>query len=147
MEGRRFGVGMAAGLLFALAIVAVSGVVAAPMAAPVSSTLGNGSSSYGVRTVTTLTANSGAIFGATTTGTAQVAPSSSNFTSSTGNAATSGSNGQGPSSASFTSSLAGLNQMSSLYRALVFVPIVIAALLGALLYRLYGGAQKEPDQP
>ena len=144
MEGGRFGMGLAAALLFALAIVAVSGVVA-PTAAPVSSTLSSGTSSP--RTATTSTVNSGAVFGVSTSETTLVVPSVGNLTSSSGETVNAGSNGQSSGTAAFTSSLAGIGQLSSLSRALLLAPIAVAVLLGALLYRLSGRSRKEQDQP
>ncbi|MDG7007458.1 MAG: hypothetical protein JRN06_04340 [Nitrososphaerota archaeon] len=143
MEGRQFGIGLAAGLLFALAIVAVSGVAAAPF----SGTPGNGSSSYNSRTATTTAANSGAVFGVSTTSTAPVAPSVGNLTDSVGKTVSGGTNGQSSGSVPFTSSLEGMGQLSSLSLALVLAPVVVAILLGSLLYRLSQRSQEEPDRP
>lgn len=147
MEGRRFGVGAAAGLLVALSIVALSGLAAAPVAGPATTTLNGGPSSLSTETATTLTGNSAAVYGVSTSKSALVPPSTGSVANFTGNSAGTGASGRGPVPASFTSDLAGLGQLSSPSRALVLAPIVVAALLGALLYRLSGRSQKEPDQP
>jgi len=141
MEGKQFGVGMVAGLLVALAVVALSGITPAPTASPVSTTLSNGSSPYGTQSVTT---NTGAVLAVTTTGTSPVPPSTSNLSNSTGNSATTGNNGEKAVSA-FTSSISGIDHLSWLYRVLVVAPIAAAVLLGALLYRLSGRSQRSAE--
>lgn len=143
MEGRRFGMGLAAGLLSALAIVAVSGVAAAPF----SGTLSNGSPSYNSLTATTTTANTGAVFGVSTSQTAPVASSVGNLTGSVGKTVSGGTNGQSSGSAAFTSGLAGIGGLPSLSLALVLAPVIVAILLGSLLYRLSQRSQRERDQP
>ena len=141
MQGREFGVGMAAGLLVALSIVALSGVTAAPLASPVSNTSGS-SSSYVTQTATTPTVNSGAVNGKGATETASVPPSTNSVSTTTGSTVSAG-NGVNPAGLNSFASIAGMSQLSSLSRVFVLAPIIVAVLLGAILYRISGGSRKE----
>lgn len=141
MQGSRFGVGVAAGVLFALVIVALSGVVA-----PTPSTPGSGSSPYNSRTLITTTANSAGAYEVSTTGTAPASSLTNNLTSSASTVNTENS-GQSLGPVTFTSNLAAMGHLSLLSRVVVLAPVVAAVLLGALIYRLSRRSEDESDQP
>ncbi len=141
MDGRRFGIGAAAGLLLALAIVASYGVVS-PSASPFSPAQGRNVPAASVTT----TATTWPYFW--TTG-PSATTSQGNLSSLNGNIGptnpdtTAASNSQSGGLV-FSSSLATANQQPSLSRALMLAPIVVASLLGVLLYR--ASARSSSDQ-
>ena len=139
MEGRRFGVGLLAGLLFALAIIGTSGLLS-PGGAPSSATLTESSSSPTVST--TANVPQSAIFGAVTSSTAS-ATTPSNKSLSNLNSALTAASGSGPS---FSSNLASMGSLPSVSRALVLAPIAVAALLGVLLYRVSTRRQNSDER-
>lgn len=129
MDGRRFGVGLLAGLLFALAIVGTSGLLS-PGGAPSSGSLTESNSSPTVSTTANVPGSAafGVVTSSTATSTTPLNKILSNLSS-----AMSAASGSGPS---FSSNLASMSNLPSLSRALVLAPIAVAALLGALLYRV-----------
>ena len=121
MEGRRFGAGAVAGLLFALGIVAAAGLLAAPASGP--ATFSPASTTSNVETVAPGTQAAVSANGS--------APSSSS---------TGGLNGgfgvaaNGQNHASGFSSLASIGGLSTGSRVLLMAPIAAAVLLGGLLF-------------
>ena len=108
MEGRRFGIGLAAGLLFALVIVGASGL--ASSAAVLSGAANNGSPPRtGVSTQPSL----------------DVSGNQTNFAAA----------GSGPASG-FSSNLSSLGRLSGSSLGLLVAPIVAALILGASAYRI-----------
>jgi len=135
MSGSRFGVGLAAGVFFALAVIAVSGVIAS--SSPLPQTANNGSSATSATTSTgTLVTSTGTVPGSvfSTTPGNQSAPGSQSGVSSLSTGSTSAANGQG-SVTRFSSELATMTQLSTSGRALLLAPVIAAFMIGALFYR------------
>jgi hypothetical protein len=157
MEGRRFGIGLAAGLLVAFAVVAASGGLASTLgslsptsANPAQSAATSISSTTMIYTSTvpasitytvtmsTTTSESYPIGSLNTNATTIASSSASTQTSSS--AITFGANGQknltsALSTPRFSSSFGSIAQQPALSNAIVLVPIIIALLGGTVLYR------------
>ena len=142
VEGKRFGVGLIAGLLFALAIVAASGVLSSAVAplypGPFS---GAGAANTASSSVTTTPGNSAPPQTAVSTATqahaacGNLSTQASTASTSYGNSAASDTNSIFGSAGGFSSSLAALDRLSAQSRALLLMPVLVAFLLGALVYR------------
>ncbi|MDG6900391.1 MAG: hypothetical protein JRM80_00310 [Nitrososphaerota archaeon] len=161
MDGKRFGVGLLAGLLFAIAIVGASGVASSGGFLPLSHASQGPSTQAATTTQTSTTATSvsrGPAYAVRTTSQPPV-PALGNQSDLTSlNAAVTSKNStttaglmvfgsrQGPSgSPQFSSSLASMGQLSTQYRALLLAPIVAAFLIGALLYRFSHGRSEKAE--
>ncbi len=152
MDGKRFGVGIAAGLLFGLAIISASGNLGAVLNSP-SAFFGpaqSGGTDHNPETNTaTLTQTATSAASTSTSGQpdyftgGNTTKNTVNGTTTVSNSATSSAADLGslqaiissltpPSNAShFTS----ISQQSPLTSALIFVPLLVAFLLGAVLYQ------------
>ena len=143
MEGKRFGIGLVAGLLLGIGIIAASGGLGALSAGtPFSSSGPQGGLNLTTSTVATTVSRTG-----TTTSTGQpgyvaVGNLSSAVTSTT--AATPGSTPQtnlkglttsGSTTPSYASNVQNIAHQPLSTDAVVFVPVLLAFLLGAVLYR------------
>ena len=115
--------------MFALAIVAASGLLSPGGTLSPGSLTGSSAPS----TVSTTANVPGSAFFGAITSTTESATSPSNKSLSSLSSAQGAASGSGTS---FSSNLASINRLPSLSRALVLAPIAIAALLGALLYRV-----------
>lgn len=133
MGAGRFGIGLVAGLLFALVIVLGSGLVAAVPGSPsAGSKLTSTNLSTSINETTTGTPVY-AVTGAASTTSTIVSTSESLTTSGSVPGAKVAPNAE--SSPQFSSNLATLNDLPTSSRALLLAPIAVAALLGVLLYR------------
>jgi hypothetical protein len=170
MEGKRFGVGLAAGLLVALAVVTIAGglgttpvsVLLAPkgivggtsasptttatLYATATTVLSSGSTSIssatsGASIPQTVSGNE--TFGVTSTVSGTTASKSSSTAPSLSNAVgTPSSTATGPSYSSRVDSIANQPLLSN---AVILVPVLIAFLLGAFLYRVSTRSRGEPS--
>jgi len=146
MSGRRFGVGLAAGVFFALAIVAVSGAFAST--SPLFPSQNGMSAATSVTTATTtLSTTTGSVPGiAYTTGGGQSTTVSQTTANPQSSANTTAASGQGSASApKFSSELATMARLSTPARALLLAPVVLALLIGALLYRASLARKEKED--
>lgn len=135
MRGSRFGVGLAAGVLFALAVIVASGAVSsAPSSSHQAPSGGLASATATTSTLTTITGTVPA--GVYTISGNQSSPGSQSGLSSLNSGSTSAANGQNsPSVPKFSSELAAMGQLSTPARALLLTPVIAALLIGALFYR------------
>jgi hypothetical protein len=142
MDGKRFAVGLAAGLLVALAVVAGSGIVTTS-AAPLYGGLRNAASTSTVVTTASVTTTGAPplAFG-TSTNSSEKHNLSGNLSSLSSNlnsvnSSTTSATGAQPSSYTprFSSSLANASQLPTPSRALLLAPILAGFILGALIYR------------
>jgi len=145
MEGKRFAVGLFAGLLLGVAIITASGglVTLSPGTSPAAKNTQEGSvlTTTALATETTTTLQSGI----TSTGVpSYVAAGNKSLTSTTTTPAAPGSNSVNGVQAGTTSTSAtpaypsrvqSITQQPLLTDSVVFVPVLVAFLLGALLYR------------
>jgi hypothetical protein len=150
MDGKRFGVGLVAGLLLGLAIVTASGglgsasVVFGPLSPshPGAAETATKTVTTKVLSATTLSTSSGGSPAYSVNPTNSTQGSVSNLPSSVSTSTTT-SNGQsdltfGGSSAkspSYSSRIVSIAQQPLLSNAVIFVPVLVAFLLGAVLYR------------
>ena len=140
MDGRRFGVGLVAGLLFALAIVAASGLAS-----------GTSSFSLAPANVASSTATSSTVTASTTATVPQgglytsVNTTLSNLSSNASQASANAANGNGPTF-TVSSSVASIDHQPLLSQALLFAPIAVAVLLGVLLYRISARGRIDNDE-
>lgn len=140
MEGKRFGAGLAAGLLVALVIVtASSGFVFGLNGSLFSNTAGGSDLAKSATTTTTSTSSNSA------SAPSQNAPNST--LSSAGRSTTSTSSTTAPvptvsdhggstTAPQFSSRVGSIAQQPFLANAFIFLPILVAFLLGAVLYRV-----------
>jgi hypothetical protein len=135
MSGSRFGVGLVAGVFFALVVIVVSGAIAST-STPL---YGTGSPSSPAATTSSITLTTGTVTGVFATSGNQTASTTQSNQNSLGSLNSGGTN---PATAQvssslprFSSELATMNQLSTPARALLLAPVVIAFLVGALLYR------------
>ena len=166
MEGKRFAVGLVAGLLVALGVVTAAGGLGT---APASVLFGPTSGSAGVTTAGVATTSATAPQTMTVTATTEMSATSSSAaipnatnsgsqtytvsvtTSSVTSASSPGTNNQNASttakSPNFSSQLDDISKQPPLSNALIFVPVLVAFLLGAVLYRasIRGGASSEEE--
>jgi hypothetical protein len=136
MSGSRFGVGLAAGVFFALAVILVSGAITSA-SSPLAQIASRGSASSASMTTSTLTTMTGTVPESVfnTVPGNQSASGSQSGLSSLSTGSTSAANGQGSPVAGFSSELATMGQLSTSGRALLLAPLVAAVLIGALFYR------------
>ena len=151
MDGKRFGVGLVAGLLLGLAIVTVSGGLGSgqltfgpfsPSQAGAAETATKTATTM-VTLATTLSTSTGGSPLYSVNQTNSTSGSVSNIPSSV-STSTTAPNGQsdlnfGGSSAkspSYSSRIVSIAQQPLLSNAVIFVPVLVAFLLGALLYRV-----------
>jgi hypothetical protein len=144
MGGRRFGLGLAVGFLLSLAIVVAAGVVAqGTISGGLSSGFKTPGSSTSSATVATTTPSlSFGVVGATTS----VVSTNQTQAINNLNAQTTGTKnifGASSSVPSFSSNLASAAQLPALSRALLLAPLVVAAILGAALYRASRSAKDD----
>jgi hypothetical protein len=134
MSGSRFGVGLAAGVFFAFAIIIVSGVISSSSPLP-QTAINGGSAPSATSTTSTLTTMTGTVPGSvfSTAPGNQTAPGQSSV-SSLNSGTTYAASGQG-SVTGFSSELATMGQLTTSGRVLLLVPLVAAVLVGALFYR------------
>jgi hypothetical protein len=158
MDGRRFGVGIAAGLLFGFAVITAAGGLGSLSTAsfyPVQGGLTAITTSSATATVTqsstvTRTANasipayvaSGNLTNLSTS-TTGATPNSAVSNAGLKNAASSAANGASPSFSSRIQSIAAQPLSSD---AVVIIPALLALLLGALLYRASNRSGKQPGE-
>ncbi len=159
MSGMRFGVGIAAGLLLGLAIITASaGVTLGPFASlsPAAPTQGT---SFGAVTTYTSTAAGTSTTTAVQSSSTGAPPalvtsptnsSLSSAVSSTTNptdqkATNAGTFGSAPSANSYSSKLSNLAQQPMLSDAIVFLPVLVAFIVGAILYRA-SSRNREPAE-
>ena len=142
MSGRRFGVGLAAGVFFALVTIVVSGAVAST-SSPLYQSFGHGTAPSAATTATTVI-TTGTVPGvAFVTGGNQSATVSQTSLKSLSSGST---NAQGSaSSPGFSSEVAAMNQLTTPARAVLLAPVVVALLVGALLYRASLARKQEED--
>ena len=161
MDGKRFGVGLAAGILVGLAVITASGGLGAGLAefAPA------GSLNYAAVVTTTTAPGSTVTTSAPTQSTNGSTPLTASLSNSTKTAATF-STTSAPSSAVSTTPLYILANLTSLAptipssrlssvatqpfssNAIIFIPVLVAFLLGALLFRAsVSGKAESSEEP
>ncbi len=147
MEGKRFAVGLVAGLLVAVGVVTAAGSLGtAPASVLFGPTSGSAAvTTAGVATTTataamSATSGSAAFPNATSSGSQTYTTSVTTSTkASVTSASTPGANGQNADNAAkpptFSSQLVDISRQPPLSNALILVPVLVAFLLGAVLYR------------
>jgi hypothetical protein len=144
MSGSRFGVGLVAGVFFALVVIVVSGAIAST-STPLYGT-GSPSSPAATTSASTTTGTVTGVFATSGNQTASTTQSNQNSLGSLNSVGTSPATAQGSSSLPrFSSELATMNQLSTPARALLLAPVVIAFLVGALLYRASLARRRQED--
>lgn len=160
MDGKRFGVGIAAGLLVGLAVIAASGGLAA-VSGSVLSPPGLFSSAGVATTTATSTATqsqTSAIARSTTTNSQPIYDMGGNTTNSLSSGSATETTTGGASldtikglvssvtSPSYSSHIASIAQQPPLSNAVIFVPVIVAFLLGAILYRTSSRSKEETSE-
>jgi hypothetical protein len=164
MEGKRFGVGLAAGLLLGLGIIAASGALGSspaifgPALGP--SQAGTRSLTTTVNTVAT-TATMTATLSTSTSGSPAYSVNHTNSTNGSGSlsnipSSVSSTTSQsqknitfgssGAKSPSYSSRIVSIAQQPLLSNAVIFVPVLVAFLLGAILYQASNRNRKESEK-
>ena len=150
MEGKRFGIGLAAGLLVGLAIVTAAGGLSSPpsWAGPLlSNSQGAVSTTYSAKmmatTSTTATSRTSTtpslpanVGSANSTQTTNSQTSISVTTASVPPAPTSNQGSTNSASPAFSSRFSAISQQPTILNALILMPVLAAFLLGAILYRV-----------
>ena len=163
MDGKRFGVGLAAGLLLGLGIIVASGGLGSSPAifgpalnpsqagASAATTSVNSAATTLTLTATLSSSTSGSPAYSvnhtnSTGGSLSNIPSSVSSTTTTGEknlTAAQGSNGISPS---YSSRIVSIGQQPLLSNAVIFVPVLVAFLLGAILYQASNRNRKESEK-
>ncbi len=146
MEGKRFAVGLAAGLLVALGVVTGAGSLgAAPASVLFGPTSGSaavtpaGVATASATTAMSATSSSAALPNATNSGSQTYTTSvntNSTFSVTSSSPGTNDQNtGTAAKSPTFSSQLVDISNQPPLSNALILVPVLVAFLLGVVLYR------------
>jgi hypothetical protein len=139
MEGKRFVAGLVAGLLVGLVIVtASSGFAFGPNSSPFSNTAGGSDLAKSATTSTTSTSSQPASppsQNALNSTLSSVSRSSTTTTSTTSPVPSASDHGGSTPAPQFSSRVGSIAQQPILANAFIFLPILIAFLLGAVLYR------------
>jgi hypothetical protein len=148
MEGKRFGVGLAAGILLGLAIIAGSGAISSPVGVfgSLSNSLNSAPATTFTAAMTTTTETQTQTSSSSTSpafaGGAVPPPTTGNKTAATTTTASTSQNlpaTQAGSSATprlaFSSRVSSITSQPLLSNAVLIVPILLAFLFGAVLYR------------
>jgi hypothetical protein len=163
MDGKRFGIGLAAGLLLGLAIITLSGglgsapVVFGPLnpsqagaavtatksmttTVTVTPTLSGSISSSTAKSANPANSTAGSVSNlpssASTTGTTTSSPGQSDLTA----------QGSKEKSPSYSSRIVSITQQPFLSNAVILVPVILAFLLGAVLYRTSMRSKTNSDE-
>ncbi len=148
MDGKRFGVGVAAGLLVGLAIVASAGSFAslAPTVfAPIQAGGAAVTTTPAIVAVTPQTST--ATRSANTTGQPVYMVTSTSTTVAPPNPSGTDSNAQNAAiSPLFSSNVASIAHQPLVSNAVILVPLLVAFLLGAILYRASGRTREQPAE-
>jgi hypothetical protein len=137
MEGKRFGVGLVAGLLFALVIVTASsgftfGLIGSPFPSPYG---GTASSLKSASTSTTATTSQPASPPTQSTQNATFAGSGHSTTTTTTSSSPAAADLGPANGAKLSSHVDNIAQQPILTNAIIFLPVLFAFLLGAVIYR------------
>jgi hypothetical protein len=161
MDGKRFGIGLAAGLLLGLAIVTASGGLgsAAVIWGPSLSSSQAGqftatTTTNAATTIVTLTSSQSSSTSSqsaksvyptnSTDGSVNNIPSTISTTTSQGQSdLTAGSSAKPPS---YSSRIVSISQQPLLSNTVIFVPVLLAFLLGAVLYRASNRSKSKSDE-
>jgi hypothetical protein len=164
MDGKRFGIGLAAGLLLGLAIVTASGGLGSAPAifGPASSPLYGGEAAATTTTntvasaLTTTVTQSSSTSGVpaysvnpanSTTGSVSNAKTITSISSTTSPGQSSlNSLGSSEKSPNYSSRIVSITQQPLLSNTVIFVPVLAAFLLGAILYRASNRNKDRPDR-
>jgi hypothetical protein len=147
MEGKRFGVGLVAGLLLGLVIVTASsgftfGLNGNPLSSPYG---GSGSDLKSAQTSTTTTPGQSVSPPAQNSTVASVSGAGHTTTSTTSGSSPATYDKSANSAPGFSSHVGSIAQQPVLTNAIIFLPVLFAFLLGAVLYR--ASTRREGNAP
>lgn len=157
MDGKRFAIGLIAGLLVGLAIVTAAGGLGSPLYAPLlpSAYVTNGGEVTVPQTTTTnsvaftvssSTSKSNATFGSTVPIQGSLNSSSGSVSSSTTSPDLAALKAMNSAVTPLSSQLASIPQQPPLSNAIILVPVLLAFLLGTVLYRASAHDREETSK-
>jgi hypothetical protein len=149
MEGKRFGAGLVAGILLGLVIVtASSGLAPGLNGSPFSSTFGGSDLAKSATTSTTATSSqtgSPPSQNSLNSTLSSVGRSTTTTSSITSPVPTSADHADSTTPPQFSSRVGSIAQQPILTNAFIFLPVLVALLLGAILYRV--SLKRREDSP
>ena len=158
MDGKRFGVGLAAGLMVGLAIITVSGGIGSSFGlydslgsqngANLASSTTTEAAGLTTSTASTSSSTSGAPAYVVTPGSNSTLTStvSSNTYTTDQKAAHGAASGFSANPFVFSSNIASIAQRPATSNAVVFIPVLVAFFLGAIVYRASNRSKEETDE-